>query len=202
MNKQSSSFNSLQFETKSLKSPNEKMVIHNRHSPINGSRIKMLTANQLRQRQLDRQEMQSLLAKLKQLVPGIPKHRRCSKLEIIQHVIDYIFDLQTALEQHPIASSLAATAFATADFVAVATNSNIQSHSTNSISDQSTSQLATANVSCDRYLSMTTTVSLNSNSHEMANISLQPSHHQSYQQSQLPQRIPGSNRQPLASIVL
>ena len=47
--------------------------------------------------------MQSLLAKLQQLVPGIPKKRRLPKLEIIQHVIDYIFDLQVALEQHPIA---------------------------------------------------------------------------------------------------
>ncbi|OTF78175.1 hypothetical protein BLA29_006627 [Euroglyphus maynei] len=202
--KKPSSTSLQQLETKSRVD----MVIHNRHSPIHGNRIKMLTANQLRQRQLDRQEMQSLLDKLKQLVPGIPKHRRCSKLEIIQHVIDYIFDLQTALEQHPIASSLAASALATADFVAVTTNSNIQSNSMRILSDDhSTPQSTTANVSCDRYLSMTTTVSLNPNGHGMANISPQSSHHQSYQrqqqqQQQLPQRIPGSNRQPLASIVL
>jgi len=46
-------------------------------------------------------EMQSLLAKLKELVPNIPRNKKLSKLEIIQHVIDYIFDLQLALESHP-----------------------------------------------------------------------------------------------------
>jgi len=46
-------------------------------------------------------EMQSLLAKLKELVPNIPRHKKVSRLEIIQYVIDYIFDLQVALESHP-----------------------------------------------------------------------------------------------------
>src|SRR5699024_7885758 len=62
-----------------------------------------LSPSEIRQRAADREEMQSLLAKLKELVPGIPKKRKLSKLEIIQHVIDYIFDLQVALESHPIA---------------------------------------------------------------------------------------------------
>ncbi|XP_027204778.2 uncharacterized protein LOC113798436 [Dermatophagoides pteronyssinus] len=216
----SSSSNSLKISTKS---PHENMVIHNRNSSKNqrSNRCKMLTANQQHQRQLDRQEMQSLLAKLKQLVPGIPKHRHCSKLEIIQHVIDYIFDLQTALEQHPIASTLAASALATADFITITTNSaNIQNHSMRtSLSPDSHQQqqqnqtspiLTTATISCDRYLSMTTTTTV-SHGHAMANITTIPQqlpsshHHQSYQhqnQSNLPQRIPGSNRQPLASIVL
>jgi len=46
-------------------------------------------------------EMQSLLAKLKELVPNIPRNKKLSKLEIIQYVIDYIFDLQLALDSHP-----------------------------------------------------------------------------------------------------
>ena len=46
-------------------------------------------------------EMQSLLAKLKELVPNMPRNKKLSKLEIIQNVIDYIFDLQLALESHP-----------------------------------------------------------------------------------------------------
>ena len=44
-------------------------------------------------------EIQQYLSKLKELVPHMPRHRKVSKLEVIQHVIDYICDLQTALEQ-------------------------------------------------------------------------------------------------------
>ena len=44
------------------------------------------------------EEMQELLCKLKDLVPYMPRHKKLSKLEIIQHVIDYIFDLQQALD--------------------------------------------------------------------------------------------------------
>ena len=47
------------------------------------------------------EEMQELLCKLKELVPSVPRHRKLSKLEIIQHVIDYIFDLQQALDSQP-----------------------------------------------------------------------------------------------------
>jgi len=50
---------------------------------------------------VSQEEMQSLLAKLKELVPNMPRNKKLSKLEIIQHVIDYIFDLQHALESHP-----------------------------------------------------------------------------------------------------
>ncbi|KAI1295418.1 Protein extra-macrochaetae [Halotydeus destructor] len=48
------------------------------------------------------EEMQELLLKLQDLVPNMPKNKKMSKLEIIQSVIDYIFDLQTALESHPL----------------------------------------------------------------------------------------------------
>jgi len=47
---------------------------------------------------VSQEEMQALLAKLKDLVPNIPRNKKLSKLEIIQNVIDYIFDLQVALE--------------------------------------------------------------------------------------------------------
>ncbi|XP_054706231.1 DNA-binding protein inhibitor ID-2-like [Uloborus diversus] len=50
------------------------------------------------------EEMQSLLSKLKNLVPNMPRNKKLSKLEIIQYVIDYILDLQIALETHPAAS--------------------------------------------------------------------------------------------------
>jgi DNA-binding protein inhibitor ID-2 len=46
-------------------------------------------------------EMHQLLSKLKELVPGIPRNKKLSKLEIIQNVIDYILDLEVALGSHP-----------------------------------------------------------------------------------------------------
>lgn len=48
-------------------------------------------------------EIQMYLSKLKDLVPFMPKNRKLSKLEVIEHVIDYICDLQLALETHPMA---------------------------------------------------------------------------------------------------
>lgn len=49
-------------------------------------------------------EIQMYLSKLKDLVPFMPKNRKLSKLEVIEHVIDYICDLQLALQTHPMAS--------------------------------------------------------------------------------------------------
>jgi len=54
-----------------------------------------------RRDELNKAEMQALLAKLKELVPNMPRGKKLSKLEIIQNVIDYILDLQIALETHP-----------------------------------------------------------------------------------------------------
>lgn len=48
----------------------------------------------------EQMEIQMYLSKLKELVPHMPKHRKVSKLEVIQHVIDYICELQTSLEQN------------------------------------------------------------------------------------------------------
>lgn len=46
-------------------------------------------------------EMRLYLDKLREIVPHIPRNRRVTRLELIQHVIDYICDLQHALEDHP-----------------------------------------------------------------------------------------------------
>ncbi|XP_066154945.1 protein extra-macrochaetae [Euwallacea fornicatus] len=56
---------------------------------------------QHKQKDVENEEIQMYLSKLKDLVPFMPKNRKLSKLEVIQHVIDYICDLQCALETHP-----------------------------------------------------------------------------------------------------
>lgn len=43
--------------------------------------------------------MNDCYSKLKELVPSIPQNKSVSQMEILQHVIDYIFDLQIALEK-------------------------------------------------------------------------------------------------------
>ncbi|PRD33838.1 UNVERIFIED_CONTAM: id2 [Trichonephila clavipes] len=53
------------------------------------------------QKEITHDEIQALLTKLKEIVPNMPRNRKLSKLEIIQYVIDYIVDLQIALESHP-----------------------------------------------------------------------------------------------------
>lgn len=45
--------------------------------------------------------MNDCYSKLKELVPSIPQDRKVSKMEILQHVIDYILDLQLALDSQP-----------------------------------------------------------------------------------------------------
>ncbi|KAJ7989159.1 hypothetical protein DPEC_G00316620 [Dallia pectoralis] len=42
--------------------------------------------------------MNDCYTKLKELVPSIPQNQSVSKMEILQHVIDYILDLQIALD--------------------------------------------------------------------------------------------------------
>lgn len=63
-----------------------------------------------RHRDGENAEIQMYLSKLKDLVPFMPKNRKLSKLEIIQHVIDYICDLQSELETHPAVNSFDAAA--------------------------------------------------------------------------------------------
>lgn len=47
-------------------------------------------------------EISRMLQKLRTLVPGIPPEQKMSKLEIMQHVIDYINELATELDQQQI----------------------------------------------------------------------------------------------------
>lgn len=63
-----------------------------------------------RHRDGENAEMQMYLSKLKDLVPGMPKNRKLSKLEVIQNVIDYICDLQSELETHPAVNTFDAAA--------------------------------------------------------------------------------------------
>lgn len=51
-----------------------------------------------RQRDGENAEIQMYLSKLKDLVPYMPKNKKLSKLEVIENVIDYICDLQSALQ--------------------------------------------------------------------------------------------------------
>jgi len=51
-----------------------------------------------RQRGGENAEIQMYLSKLKDLVPYMPKNKKLSKLEVIENVIDYICDLQSALQ--------------------------------------------------------------------------------------------------------
>ncbi|KAM9444343.1 DNA-binding protein inhibitor ID-1 [Clarias gariepinus] len=45
------------------------------------------------------QDMNSCYSKLKELVPTLPANKKASKVEILQHVIDYIWDLQVELNE-------------------------------------------------------------------------------------------------------
>jgi len=44
------------------------------------------------------QDMNNCYSKLKELVPTLPPNKKASKMEILQHVIDYIWDLQVELD--------------------------------------------------------------------------------------------------------
>lgn len=47
----------------------------------------------------EKKEKRETLAQLHQLVPTVPKNESVSKLELLQHVMDYIFQLQTQLRE-------------------------------------------------------------------------------------------------------
>lgn len=65
-------------------------------------------------RDIENEEIQMYLSKLKDLVPFMPKNRKLSKLEVIQYVIDYICELQYALDTHPSVNSAVVQASAAA----------------------------------------------------------------------------------------
>jgi len=53
-------------------------------------------------------EMAACFSKLKDMVPTIPTDRKISKMSLLQHVIDYILDLELTLEHHPAVQQAAA----------------------------------------------------------------------------------------------
>lgn len=63
-----------------------------------------------RHRDGENAEIQMYISKLKDLVPFMPKNRKLSKLEVIHNVIQYICDLQTALDAHPAVNEFDAAA--------------------------------------------------------------------------------------------
>lgn len=87
-------------------------------------------------------EIQMYLSKLKDLVPFMPKNRKLSKLEVIEHVIDYICDLQLALETHPMAQN--ATPFE--DYLN--NNSNSHNHSSSPVDSEHKSEDASSDNQC------------------------------------------------------
>ncbi|XP_030575460.1 DNA-binding protein inhibitor ID-3 [Archocentrus centrarchus] len=60
-------------------------------------------------------DMNDCYSKLKELVPSIPQNKSVSQVEILQHVIDYIFDLQIALEAGDTATPEMVLSIKTAD---------------------------------------------------------------------------------------
>jgi DNA-binding protein inhibitor ID2 len=46
-------------------------------------------------------EMQACFSKLKDLVPTVPEGQKITKVQLLQHVIDYIFELECTLDYHP-----------------------------------------------------------------------------------------------------
>lgn len=75
-----------------MKATSPKMTT-TRKSPIRDGKI---------QKKLELEEMQECFLHLREIVPTIPRDKKLSKVEILQHVIDYIVDLQMALEGHPL----------------------------------------------------------------------------------------------------
>lgn len=67
------------------------------------------TGKVTKRKDIENEEIQMYLTKLKDLVPFMPKNKKLSKLEVIQYVIDYICDLQSALETHPAVNAFDAT---------------------------------------------------------------------------------------------
>jgi len=47
---------------------------------------------------LDDGEMAACFMKLKELVPSVPHDKKISKTQLLQHVIDYIYDLELSLD--------------------------------------------------------------------------------------------------------
>jgi len=91
------------------------MVVMKQQSPSSSSEFPVESGRvgKVKNRTPENEEIHVYLSKLKELVPYVPRNRKLSKLEVIHHVIDYICDLQSALDtQHPGLSTVAAVAAA------------------------------------------------------------------------------------------
>ncbi|XP_076874864.1 DNA-binding protein inhibitor ID-1-like [Brachyhypopomus gauderio] len=75
------------------KAPNEDVVRCLSEQSLAISKCKILDE----QMNVFLQDMNSCYSKLKELVPTLPPNKKASKMEILQHVIDYIWDLQVEL---------------------------------------------------------------------------------------------------------
>ncbi|CAL4136529.1 unnamed protein product [Meganyctiphanes norvegica] len=67
-----------------------------------GRRVSGDSRQEVRRTSAERQEIKEYLDKLRHLVPACPKAGKLSRLTVIQHVIDYIVELQDTLVHHPV----------------------------------------------------------------------------------------------------
>merc|ERR1711894_49826 len=57
-----------------------------------------VSKSRLQQEKSDEEEMLTCFLKLRELVPSIPANKKLSKVQLLQHVIDYIMDLELTLD--------------------------------------------------------------------------------------------------------
>lgn len=103
------------------------ILANNNNNIING---KIAKTNNHKTKNIENEEIQMYLSKLKELVPFMPKNRKLSKLEVIQYVIEYICDLQYALETHPTLDPAAVESAAIAMLTANAARQSEESEET------------------------------------------------------------------------
>ena len=74
--------------------------------------LRMDTSVKIHKAQFNDNEMHDCFMKLKEIVPTIPEDKKLSKVQLLQHVIDYIMDLEITLDCNRPATVLnASTAF-------------------------------------------------------------------------------------------
>lgn len=109
------------------------------------------------------QDMNSCYSKLKELVPTLPTNKKASKVEILQHVIDYIWDLQVELDepeksrQHT-AGNMSRSPLTTlnAELAGIAVEVNILSHALQNKTDSSSASCTAARTTVTRFLNVCT----------------------------------------------
>ena len=74
-----------------------KVCIRHQEFPFNKT---MDSNTRIHKARLDELEIQDYFAKLRDLVPTVPNNKRLSKVQLLQHVIDYIMDLEVTLDFH------------------------------------------------------------------------------------------------------